>query len=56
MSVINAADYGSQRRRRLFILAYAPGTQQHKALSPEKDIQGWIEKNGVFAKSFPIRY
>ena len=54
--IINAADYGMpQRRRRLFILAYAPGTQQHKALSPEKDIRGWIDKNGVFAKAFPIK-
>ena len=54
--VINAADYGMpQRRRRVFILAYAPGTSQHKVLSSEKDIPGWIEKNGVLAKAFPIQ-
>ena len=37
--VINAADYGMpQRRRRVFILAYGPGTPQHEGLSFEKDI------------------
>ncbi len=53
--VINAADYGMpQRRRRVFILAYGPGTPQHEVLSFEKDILGWIEKEGVFAQAFPI--
>ena len=53
--VINAADYGMpQRRRRVFILAYAPGTPQHAALSSESDILGWIEKDGVHAQAFPI--
>ena len=53
--VINAADYGMpQRRRRVFILAYAPGTPQHEVLSSKSDILGWIEKEGVHAQAFPI--
>lgn len=53
--VINAADYGMpQRRRRVFILAYAPGTSQHEALSSKSDILGWIEREGVHAQAFPI--
>ena len=54
--VINAADYGMpQRRRRVFILAYAPGTPQHEVLSSEKNILGWMEKEGVHAQAFPIQ-
>ena len=53
--VINAADYGMpQRRRRVFILAYAPGTPQHEALNGESSIKSWIETNGPFARAFPI--
>ena len=53
--VINAADYGMpQRRRRVFILAYAPGTPQHNSLSSKTDILGWIEKEGTHAQAFPI--
>ena len=55
--VINAADYGMpQRRRRVFILAYGPGTPQHEALSsPDIDVLKWMEKEGVHAKAFPIQ-
>ncbi len=54
--VINAADYGMpQRRRRVFILAYAPGTPQHEALTSGNDILGWIENTGVHAQAFPIQ-
>ena len=54
--VINAADYGMpQRRRRVFIMAYAPGTPQHNALKNEENIKQWIETNGTFAKAFPIK-
>ena len=54
--VINAADYGMpQRRRRVFILAYAPGTPQFEALKKEDNIKQWIEKDGAFAKAFPIQ-
>ncbi|MFL2956458.1 MAG: DNA (cytosine-5-)-methyltransferase [Candidatus Thalassarchaeaceae archaeon] len=54
--VINAADYGMpQRRRRVFILAYAPGTTQHEILLSENNILGWIEKEGVHAQAFPIQ-
>jgi len=53
--VINAADYGMpQRRRRVFILAYAAGTPQHEVLSSKSDILGWIEKEGAHAQAFPI--
>jgi DNA (cytosine-5)-methyltransferase 1 len=55
--VINAADYGMpQRRRRVFILAYGPGTPQHEALSSSDiDILNWMEKEGVHARAFPIQ-
>ena len=52
--VINAADYGHpQRRRRIYIFAYLNTTKYYervKEVSP-KDI---MEKEGVFAKKFPI--
>ena len=54
--VINAADYGMpQRRRRVFIMAYAPGTPQYESLKDESNVKEWIETDGLFAKSFPIR-
>lgn len=54
--VINAADYGMpQRRRRVFILAYAIGTEQHGVLKSEKNIKSWFEHDGPFAKAFPIK-
>ena len=53
--VINAADYGMpQRRRRVFIMGYAPGTTQYDALKDEGNIKQWMEKDGPFAKAFPI--
>jgi DNA (cytosine-5)-methyltransferase 1 len=53
--VINAADYGMpQRRRRVFILAYAPGTPQHDSLKNETNLKEWMEKIGPFAEAFPI--
>ena len=53
--VINAADYGMpQRRRRVFIMAYAPGTSQYESLKDEAAIKEWMEKDGLFAKAFPI--
>ena len=44
--VINAADYGMpQRRRRVFILAYGPGTPQYEALaSLDICVPNWMEK------------
>ena len=54
--VINAADYGMpQRRRRVFIMGYAPGTTQYEALKDESNVKQWIEKDGPFAKAFPIK-
>ena len=53
--VINAADYGMpQRRRRVFIMAYAPKTPQYESLKNESNIKQWMEKDGPFAKAFPI--
>ena len=53
--VINAADYGMpQRRRRVFIMGYAPGTPQYESLKDEGNIKQWMEKDGPFAKAFPI--
>ena len=52
---INAADYGfPQRRRRVFILAYAPQTKLHSKLT-SIDVMDYLQKDGVLAKSFPIR-
>jgi DNA (cytosine-5)-methyltransferase 1 len=54
--VINAADYGMpQRRRRVFILAYAPGTPQYQTLKDESTIKQWIETDGTMAKAFPVK-
>jgi len=54
--VINAADYGMpQRRRRVFILAYASGTAQYEALKDESTIKQWIETDGTMAKAFPVK-
>ena len=53
--VINAADYGMpQRRRRVFIMAYAPGTPQYNSLNDQSNVKQWMEKDGPFAKAFPI--
>ena len=54
--VINAADYGMpQRRRSVFIMGYAPGTPQYESLKDEGNIKQWMEKDGPFAKAFPIQ-
>jgi len=54
--VINAAHYGMpQRRRRVFILAYGPGTPAHDTLSSGGDVLDWIQESGTLAEAFPIR-
>jgi DNA (cytosine-5)-methyltransferase 1 len=51
----SASDYGfPQRRKRVFILAHAPGTKGHSRLNGETMPLDWIQKEGVFAKTFPI--
>lgn len=51
--VINAADYGMpQKRRRTYICAYKKDSAVAKGYSDPDD---WIQKDGVFAKSFPIK-
>ena len=52
---INAADYGMpQRRRRVFILAYAKGTSNHKQLVEDNPLE-YLCNSGIIAKAFPIR-
>ncbi|MCB4807539.1 DNA (cytosine-5-)-methyltransferase [Tamlana sp. 62-3] len=54
--VINAADYGMpQRRRRVFILAYHKTSELAKKLL-KSDLEDWVLKDGVLAKSFPVSY
>lgn len=53
--VVNAADYGMpQRRRRVFILAYLEGTNLYRKLSASSVRSNWLERDGVFARSFPV--
>ena len=50
--VINAADYGMpQKRRRTYICAYRRGSPIADGFTNPSD---WIQKDGVFAKAFPI--
>lgn len=52
--VINAADYGHpQRRRRIYIFAYLNTTKYYERVK-ETSPQDIMEKEGVFAKKFPI--
>lgn len=52
--VINAADYGAaQRRRRIFIFAYAHNTQ-YACASSRISAADIIKKDGLMAKAFPI--
>ncbi len=54
--VINAGEYGMpQRRRRVFILAYAPGTPAYAQLMKQENVLSWIQKDGNLAKAFPIQ-
>lgn len=53
--IINAADYGMpQRRRRIFILGYKKGTPIHDKIKKQKDLEGWMTKDGVKARAFPV--
>lgn len=50
--VINAADYGMpQKRRRTYICAYKKDSIIAKEFTNPND---WIQKDGIFAKAFPI--
>ena len=52
----SSSDYGfPQRRKRVFILAHAPGTDGHKYLNGDASPVDWIEREGVLARSFPIK-
>lgn len=53
--VVNAADYGMpQRRKRVFILGYKRNSSVYKKLKNNKPVD-WLLKNGVLAKSFPVK-
>jgi len=53
--VINASDYGMpQRRRRVFIFASKKDTIFYKNLKNKSSMDN-ISKNGIFAKTFPIK-
>lgn len=52
--VINGAEYGfPQRRRRVFIIGYLSSTNHYKTI--KKDMESWVESEGVISKSFPIK-
>ena len=54
--VINAAEYGMpQRRRRVYILGYKKGTSVYKKIKAEKNIDNWIDSEGVITKAFPVK-
>jgi DNA (cytosine-5)-methyltransferase 1 len=54
--VINAAEYGfPQRRRRVYIMGYKKDTKVYNSIKKKKNIDDWIYKNGVIAKSFPVK-
>ena len=51
-----ASEYGfPQRRKRAFILAHAPGTEGHAALTGDSLPKEWLEYRGVLARAFPIK-
>ena len=52
----SSSDYGyPQRRKRVYILAHAPGTEGHRALTGSSNPSDWLEREGFLAKSFPIK-
>jgi DNA (cytosine-5)-methyltransferase 1 len=51
-----ASDYGfPQRRKRAYILAHAPGTEGHAALTGDTSPNEWLESKGVLARAFPLQ-
>ena len=54
--VVNAADYGfPQRRRRVFIMGYHKTSGIYKRMDKKLDLSAWLFKEGVIAKSFPVK-
>ncbi len=52
----SSSDYGfPQRRKRVYVLAHAPGTEGHQALTGGSNPSDWLEREGFLAKSFPIK-
>ena len=52
--VINAADYGMPQRRRRIHHGIRTKNPQYESLKDESNIKQWMEKDGPFAKAFPI--
>ena len=53
--MVDASAYGfPQRRKRVFILAYGPGTPGHEAITNGHPPESWLEEEGVLARSLPI--
>lgn len=54
--VINAAEYGmSQRRRRVFFLAYHRNSEIYRSIQETTNKEDWLDSDGIIAKSFPIQ-
>ena len=52
----SSADYGfPQRRKRAYILAHAPGTEGHIALTRGASPNEWLGTSGVLARAFPVK-
>jgi len=52
--VIDASEYGfPQRRKRVFILGYAPGTPLNSSLA-SADPRAWLGEEGILARAFPV--
>ena len=51
-----SSDYGfPQSRKRAYILAHAPGTEGHNALTGGITPNEWLESSGVLARALPIK-
>ena len=52
--VLDASEYGfPQRRKRVFILGYAPNTELNASLSSADPLE-WLSQEGVLARAFPV--
>ena len=52
----SSSDYGfPQRRKRVYIMAYALGTREHQSMCNESSAKDWIESKGILANAFPIK-
>ena len=53
--VVNSGEYGfSQRRKRVFMLAYYKDTQLYRQIGSTKNLSDWILSTGVLARALPV--